>query len=126
VLTSTQTLRAKAELPAWEWHLHQDNTFLTLRSEDPRRVYLHYRADTMVLDLANMLPPNDVGYRSLLDSLVFMPGYFSLSIGLPSEESPASDTHAPPGRLERECLSLTPQPGSRLTSQSLACRLPAH
>ena len=106
MLTSTQTLRAKAELPAWQWH--QDNTFLTLRSEAPQRVYLRYQADTMVLDLANMRPPNGAGYRSLLDSLVFMPGYFSLSVGPPFEESPAPDTYAPPGRLRRERLSLTP------------------
>lgn len=50
--------------------------FRHLYSPEPQRLYLIYRADTMLLDLTGLMRPNGGGNRSYLDSLALMPGHF--------------------------------------------------
>jgi hypothetical protein len=83
----------------------RDSPFDKIRGATPQRLFLQYGADTMVLDVANMLPENGAGVRSYLDSLVIMPGYFSLSLG--SAFRPASVRPADVA-TRWQGLSLTP------------------
>ena len=53
---------------------------LLLPSQELQRLQLVYRSDTMVVDVSNLVPENGAGFRSHLDSLVVLPGYFGLSL----------------------------------------------
>jgi len=43
------------------------------------RFVLLYHGDTMLLDIAGIMSANPIGFSDFLDSLSFMPGYFSLN-----------------------------------------------
>jgi hypothetical protein len=80
-LATTQDLVATTEQRRDSPSREPNSPFDLIQGATPQRLFLQYRTDTMVLDVANMLPENGAGVRSQLDSLVIMPGYFSLSLG---------------------------------------------
>jgi tetratricopeptide (TPR) repeat protein len=98
------------EVPVTWYELAGAAARILLPSQEPQRLQLVYRSDTMVVDVSNLLPENGAGFRSHLDSLVVLPGYFGLS--LTQRPAPgtavlnAADTLG--NRRSRRGYSLTP------------------